>query len=215
MTAQRAIVLGSRPIREADQIVTLLSEEAGKISAVARNARRSRKRFMGGLDLFDCGRCTLTAPKGNSTLYILEQFSARQSWSSLLKSLESLSLAAFCIELTNLLTAEGDPAGGELFRPLYFSLRALDRATSLDAKLAIDSFYILESLRQSGFDVINELGETATCVWFKRMLADSRPSVPAERQVMEEGLQILLQFAERAVERPLHSATELRRLARA
>lgn len=43
------IILRTRPVRDADLMLTLFAEQTGKISAVANHARRSRKRFGGAL----------------------------------------------------------------------------------------------------------------------------------------------------------------------
>ncbi|MEE8184084.1 MAG: recombination protein O N-terminal domain-containing protein, partial [Acidobacteriota bacterium] len=40
-----SFVLWSIPLGETDRIVTLFSREGGKVRAVAKHARRSRKRF--------------------------------------------------------------------------------------------------------------------------------------------------------------------------
>ncbi len=45
-----AVVLRTWPIHEADQIVSLLTREAGKIKGVAKSASRSRRRFGGALE---------------------------------------------------------------------------------------------------------------------------------------------------------------------
>lgn len=48
----RALVLRRVPYRESDLIVEFLSESAGKVAAVARGARQSRRRFSGSLEPF-------------------------------------------------------------------------------------------------------------------------------------------------------------------
>ena len=50
-----AIVLRVTDYGEADRIVTLLTESHGKVSALARGAKKSRKRFGAALGLFGCG----------------------------------------------------------------------------------------------------------------------------------------------------------------
>ncbi len=45
-----AVVLRTWPVHEADQIVSLLTREAGKIRGVAKSASRSRRRFGGALE---------------------------------------------------------------------------------------------------------------------------------------------------------------------
>ena len=48
-----AIVLRSQPFQERDKIVTMLTENQGRITGVAKGAIHSR-RFGGSLDLFAC-----------------------------------------------------------------------------------------------------------------------------------------------------------------
>ncbi len=45
-----AVVLRTWPVHEADQIVSLLTRDAGKIKGVAKSASRSRRRFGGALE---------------------------------------------------------------------------------------------------------------------------------------------------------------------
>ena len=65
---------------EADRVCTLLCEDLGKVSALARSARRSRKRFGGALSLFVVGEATLAPPR-RGELLSLERFDARQDLS--------------------------------------------------------------------------------------------------------------------------------------
>ncbi|MBW2732329.1 MAG: DNA repair protein RecO [Deltaproteobacteria bacterium] len=57
---------------EADRVVTLLTESRGRLSALARGARRSRKRFGGALSLFVEGNARLR--RGRGDLFLLESF---------------------------------------------------------------------------------------------------------------------------------------------
>ena len=47
-----AILLASVPFGEADRVVTLFTRSHGKVSAMARSARKSRTRFGASLSLF-------------------------------------------------------------------------------------------------------------------------------------------------------------------
>lgn len=49
-----AILLRRSSYGDYDLIVTLLSLEKGKITVIAKNAKKSRKRFPGMLELFQC-----------------------------------------------------------------------------------------------------------------------------------------------------------------
>lgn len=54
-----ALVLNSRPLGEADRLITLLTWEKGKIAAVARGARKTKSRLAAGVDLFTYGHYLL------------------------------------------------------------------------------------------------------------------------------------------------------------
>lgn len=56
----RCVILRTRPLREADLLVTFLSEREGKLVGVAPHARRSRRRFGGGLEPGIIGEITYT-----------------------------------------------------------------------------------------------------------------------------------------------------------
>ncbi len=71
---QTAAILGRTvDYGEADRICTLLTRERGKISALARNAKKSRKRYGGALSLFVIGSATLQPPT-RGEMFRLEQF---------------------------------------------------------------------------------------------------------------------------------------------
>ena len=53
--SDQAILLTTHELGEADLIVTLLTPEHGKVRAVARSARKSRKRFRGVLEAMSHG----------------------------------------------------------------------------------------------------------------------------------------------------------------
>lgn len=70
----RALLARSVDYGEADRILTLLTEEGGKLSALARSARKSRRRFGAALSLFVLGRAELGPPRRGSDLRPLERF---------------------------------------------------------------------------------------------------------------------------------------------
>jgi len=50
-----ALILFSRPLGEADRLVTFLSWDRGKFTAVAKGARKTMSKLAAGVDLFTCG----------------------------------------------------------------------------------------------------------------------------------------------------------------
>jgi len=68
-----AIVLGAVNYGEADRIVTLFGRATGRVSALARGARKSQRRFAGGLGLCAIGTAALRERPG-AELLTLERF---------------------------------------------------------------------------------------------------------------------------------------------
>ena len=63
--SDRAFLLRSVNFKESDKIVTLFLERMGKISAMAKGARKSWRRFGGALEPFSLFEVTVVQGKGN------------------------------------------------------------------------------------------------------------------------------------------------------
>ncbi|MEW5784660.1 MAG: DNA repair protein RecO [Bacillota bacterium] len=63
-----ALVLLSRPLGEADRLITLLTWERGKVNAVARGARKTMSKLAAGVDLFTYGHYTLYQGRNLATI---------------------------------------------------------------------------------------------------------------------------------------------------
>jgi DNA repair protein RecO (recombination protein O) len=103
-----AVVLRTRPLREADLIVVLLTPGRGKIDCIARGARRSRKRFPGGLPIGARGEAQLSAFTRGS-LVPLAGFSPTTDHGKLGRDLELFAYVAYLCELTDQLVGEAIP----------------------------------------------------------------------------------------------------------
>lgn len=93
-----AVVLRTRALREADLIVVLLTPGRGKIDCIARGARRSRKRFPGGLPVGARGQALLDE-RGRGSLLPLLGFSPTVDHGVLGRSLELFAYVAYLCEL--------------------------------------------------------------------------------------------------------------------
>jgi DNA repair protein RecO len=102
-----AIVLRSQPYKERDRIVTFLTENHGRISAVARNSIHSR-RFGGTLDLFASSH--IRFKEGTASLVWLEEANLRRDFVKIRENLENISAAGYFTDLCNRLTEENHPA---------------------------------------------------------------------------------------------------------
>ncbi len=103
-----AVVLRSVPYRDADLVVTLLTRDHGKVSAMARGARRSRRRFGAALALFVLGRAELRRSRG-SELWTLASFDALQDYSRIGADLAAMAHASYGVEIARELLAAEQP----------------------------------------------------------------------------------------------------------
>lgn len=106
--ATRALLLGQVDTGEADRVVTLLTEDAGKVAAIARGARRSRKRFGAALSLFVLARADLQ-PRRTSDLHVLAAYEALHVFGGIGKALGAIAHGSYATEVVGALCPEGQP----------------------------------------------------------------------------------------------------------
>lgn len=117
----RGIVLRETETKEADKILTLLTAERGKLSVIARGARRKGCKFAACAQSLAYSEWTLYQ-KG--TWYYANEGSTLELWNGLRSDLEAMSLGFYMAELTEGVTTEETPAA-ELLRHLLNGLYAL------------------------------------------------------------------------------------------
>jgi DNA repair protein RecO (recombination protein O) len=125
-----AIVLRVTDFGESDRIVYLLTQDNGRISAIAKGARRSRRRFLGTLDLFHHVRVRLE-PARRGGLARLEAAALVYHFPSLREDLRRFALGCFVLELLGRLAPEaaGGRDGAALFRFAREGLAEIDERT--------------------------------------------------------------------------------------
>lgn len=201
------IVLDKHQSRGADLILAILTREFGKISAVARGARSSKKRFFGGLDVFSAGKLELREPRKSSNLFTLNNIEERQAWPKLRENLLSYSAAASSIEVCQLLTGEEDPDGARFFSPLFLCLKNLNSAASDNARLLTLTYFIAESLEISGLgraSHIKSLSEPC-CNWLEEMRETRVAKLPERPELLGDALNQMRSIIEEFSGRPLNS----------
>ena len=118
-----ALVARSVDYGEADRICSLLTRDLGRVSALARSARRSRKRFGGALSLFVIGDATLKPSRGD--LLALERFDALQDLApGIGGDVIKVAHGSYMLELARELWPEGQ-ADADAFDLLCDGLRAV------------------------------------------------------------------------------------------
>jgi hypothetical protein len=144
-----AIVLRARPFRDSDLMAQLLTPSMGKISAIARHARGSRKRFPSSLDLFDRGTARLTREKNGSLS--IKEFTPSHSLVKLRGDLDKLTLASLLCEAFDLVLQENTGEdSAEIFEILDLSLNAVDEASELKTSLRATLLGIVSLAKKEG-----------------------------------------------------------------
>ena len=120
-TVTRGIVLRETETKEADKILTVLTGEKGKISVIARGARRKGCKFAACAQPLVYSELTLYK-KGN--WYYLNEGATLELFDGLRNDLESLALGFYFAELTEAVSPD-EEAAPELLSHLLNGLYAL------------------------------------------------------------------------------------------
>lgn len=129
-----AVVLRTRELRESDLIVVLLTPGRGKVDCVARGARRSRRRFPGGLPNGARGEAGIEPGRGS--LSVLASFTPTVDHSVLGRSLELFAYVAYLCELSDQLI-DGSTSDPAAFAHLC---EAIESATELAEPMLLRRF---------------------------------------------------------------------------
>lgn len=150
------LVLRSLDYGESDRIVTFFTDGFGKVKAIAKGARRSRKRFANALEHFSLGRIVFSR-RGREELALLEACDAVHHFSDIRTDLERTLTASYLIELIDAFTLEGKK-NEELFTLLRAFLEILDAGNSTEGMVRI---FELRLLRLLGYEPV--LDRCAVC----------------------------------------------------
>ena len=124
MKSTPAILLRRTRLSDTSWIVTWLSETEGRLKTVAKGARRPRSPFAGKLDLFFLSEISFV-PSRKSDLHTLREVALSQPFDGLRADFLRTELAAYFVELIELVTEPEHPVP-ELFDLFLRALRYLD-----------------------------------------------------------------------------------------
>jgi DNA repair protein RecO (recombination protein O) len=151
-----ALVLRTIAYGDADAVVHLLTRGRGRISAFARGARNSRKRFGGALEPFQLVEALLAEREGQE-LWALREARVVEGHGKLRDDLHRIAHAGYATELAHDLSRANEPADA-LFSLLEDFLTRLEHGAATSARLrALE----LGALAASG--LAPELGACARC----------------------------------------------------
>ena len=123
--ATPAVLLRRIDYGDYDLILTLFTEARGKISAIAKHAKKSKKRFAGVLELFTVLKITCRTGR-RSDLYVLEEVQLEEPFSAIRENMLCTAYASYWAELVAAWAEEAQPLV-PLYRLLVFVLDGLDR----------------------------------------------------------------------------------------
>src|SRR5438445_6488303 len=105
------LILRTYPLTETSLIVHWLTPDAGRISTVAKGARRPKSPFRGKLDLFYLADFSFTRSR-RSDLHALREVSLRERHGILRQDLGYLQQASYCAALIQQTTETETPLPG-------------------------------------------------------------------------------------------------------
>ena len=139
-----AIVLRTVDYGEADRVVTLFTRDAGKLSALARGARKSVKRFGAALGLFGVGEAVLV-DKPNVELSALERFDGARGFPALMTDVAKVAHGGYACEVVRELIPPRQPEP-QIFELLVTFFAALEAAPARAETLRIFELRLLDAL---------------------------------------------------------------------
>ena len=152
-----AIVIRSIDYSESSLVLSLFTREFGRVSALAKGAKRKSSKLTGHVDLFCHSEIILSLSGRRERLNILTEADVVDEFTGVRKSLPRYCSACHAAELVQFMTAQDDPSP-ELFEQLLAFLRAIE--TGRDPAL---SLFLFEArlLVLSGF--MPQLGACVVC----------------------------------------------------
>ncbi|MDT8377994.1 MAG: DNA repair protein RecO [Desulfotignum sp.] len=144
-----AILLRRIEYGDHDFIITFMTRDRGKITVMAKNAKKSVKRFSGSLDLFSFNHIQCRFPKKNKdALVTLVQTELENGFANIRYDVYKTAYASYWVEMVNLWLEEGK-AQSKVYDLLLFSLDMLDRSDM--SKEVLSLLFQIRFMSVSGF----------------------------------------------------------------
>lgn len=146
--ATHAIVLRRVEYGDYDLIITLFTPDQGKVSVIAKSAKKSTKRFPGILELFARLEVVIRRGRRKGGLAVLQEASLTAAFFHIRESILKTAYASYWAELINIWLEEGQPQP-TLYRLLAFVLTELDAQRMAPEVLSL--IFQLRLLALAGF----------------------------------------------------------------
>ena len=156
-----AILLRKIEYGDHDFIISFLTRSNGKISVIAKNAKKSVRRFSGALDLFSVNQIQCTLPqKKKDALVILAQADLENAYANIRSDVLKTGYASYWAELVHAWLEEGKKQSA-LYDLLSFSLEMLDKG--IMEKSVINLLFLIHFMGISGFSPSLQTCEHCQC----------------------------------------------------
>ena len=136
-----AFVLRTRPYGESDRIVTLITEQHGKVTGIAKGAKNSRRRFAGTLEPFVHIRAVFR-PRAGSDLVFLVRCELLGALRGFTRDLDRFAAGSYVLELTDRMVL-GRESSREVYGLVHEALTLLDRDPTCDPVLRAFELHLL------------------------------------------------------------------------
>lgn len=143
----RGIVLHVTDHGEADKIVTFFSPDLGRITGIAKGAKRSQKRFVNKLEVFSLLQIMYRPARGDG-LFFLSEADLENAYLSIRTHYDRYVVAMYAGELILRFTREHDP-DPEIFMLLAWTMQELAEGRD---PLAVAAFFHLRLLGAAGYE---------------------------------------------------------------
>lgn len=131
-----AIILRRIDFGDYDLIVSLITLNRGKISAIAKSAKKSTKRFAGILEPFSILDVVCTTGKGKGRLPILQEAVLKHPFSVIRSDIIKAAYASYWAELINE-WLEVSQRQADIYHLFHYSLIGIDTGIAPEAALSI------------------------------------------------------------------------------
>lgn len=142
----RAVVIKTQDIKESDKLLWLFSEKLGKISTIAKGAKKNRSNLFSTTLQFCYGDYVVY--KGKS-LYIINESIVIDSFQDLISDLDLLTYASYFCELIDI-SMQDEESNRELFRYLITAFYLM-KNNAVDIETLSRAFEI-KVLQSTGYD---------------------------------------------------------------
>lgn len=144
-----AVVIRARAFGESDKIVTFLTQDLGKVTGIAKGAKRSKRRFVNVLEPFTAVDVTLHL-RPHSDLAFVSACELVEAFHTFARDLDKFAYASYVLELTDRMI-RAQEAGAETYRLVRDVLRLLDRGQPASGILRA---FELHLLRLTGYEPV-------------------------------------------------------------